>query len=151
MSGWLLVLALVLAGCGGEPAGGPPEIQYGLEECGHCRMIISEEKFAAASVDASDTVTRFDDLGCMVEYLGQQPTPPRRVWVHDHATGDWIAGETAWFVRDPRGATPMASGLVAFASWPDAETHGVDVRDLASLLEDVAPLRGAGSLNATYP
>ena len=107
---------LLVVGCAGEPAGGPPEIQYGLEECGYCRMIISEEKFAAATVDvagdAVGTTTRFDDVGCMVDYLGEQSVvSTRTIWVHDHAAGDWISAESAWFVRDPRGTTPMGSGL----------------------------------------
>lgn len=109
---------LLLTGCGGEPAGGPPEIQYGLEECGFCRMIISEEKFASAIVDATGTATKFDDTGCLVDYLRERSASPgtESIWVHDHATGGWIDAKPAWFVRDPRGSTPMGSGLVAFAS-----------------------------------
>jgi copper chaperone NosL len=132
--------ALVLfAGCGGEPPGAPPEIQYGLEECGHCRMIVSEEKHAAALVDADGTTTPFDDVGCLVDHLGERPTAPDKVWVHDHASGRWIDAESAWFVRDPRGTTPMGSGLVAFASRPEADAyaaaHGADTMAWAALLE----------------
>ena len=132
------ILALV-AGCGDDPAGGPPEIQYGLEECGHCRMIVSEEKHAAALVDEAGTATPFDDVGCLIDHLRERATASRSAWVHDHAGGGWIAAESAWLVRDPRGSTPMGSGLVAFASRPEADAHAaaqsVDVTSWTALLE----------------
>ncbi len=132
-------LLLLLAGCGGEPAGGPPEIQYGLEECGHCRMIISEEKHAAAIFDQAGVATRFDDVGCLLDYLQAQSMTPASAWVHDHASGAWIAAEPAFFVRDPRGTTPMGSGWLAFSSRQEAQTHataqGAEATAWPSLLE----------------
>ncbi len=121
---------ILLVGCGAEPAAGPPEIQYGLEECGYCRMIVSEEKFAAAIVDAAGSAISFDDVGCLVEHLRERAespenragdTPTESIWVHDHAAGGWIVAESAWFVRDRRTTTPMGYGLLAFASRQEAE------------------------------
>ncbi len=133
---WVAAVVLtLLAGCGGEPSGGPPEIQYGLEECDYCRMVISQEKSAAAIVDQAGTATPFDDVGCLLDYLRYQrsvrpppgePTTATNVWAHDHAGGGWIAAEPAWFVHDPRGLTPMGSGLRAFAMRPDAEAFAGD-------------------------
>ncbi|MCP4248222.1 MAG: hypothetical protein GY778_14345 [bacterium] len=120
------VALTLLAGCGGEPSSGPPEIRYGLEECDYCRMVISQEKFAAAIVDEAGSATRFDDVGCLVDYRRERPATANNVWVHDHAGGGWIAAEPAWFVRDPRGLTPMGSGLTAFALRPDAEAFAGD-------------------------
>ena len=130
---------LLLAGCGGEPAGGPPEIQYGLEECGYCRMIISEEKFATA-IEADGTTIKFDDTGCMVDYLRERSTTPgtEGVWVHDHATGGWIDADLAWFVRDPRGTTPMGSGLVAFESRQAAAAFAAERSVAVETWEQVA-------------
>ncbi len=133
-----MVLLLLLTACGGEPAGGPPEIQYGLEECGHCRMIISEEKFAAAIFDQAGVATRFDDVGCLLDYLHARSVTPKNVWVHDHASGAWIAAEPAFFVRDPKGSTLMGSGLVAFSSRQEAEAYaaaqGVGVKTWEQVL-----------------
>ncbi len=131
------VALMVLLGCGGgdEPSAGPPEIRYGLEECNYCRMIISQEKFAAATLDENGTAISFDDVGCLVDYLRAQrsgrpspgePAAANNVWVHDHAGDGWIAAEPAWFVRDSRGLTPMGSGLTAFAMRPDAEAFAGD-------------------------
>ncbi len=144
----LMVALTLLSGCGGdEPSAGPPDIHYGIEECDYCRMIINQETFAAAAIDEAGTTTRFDDIGCLVDYLRQQRSarPPGesagggKTWVHDHAGSGWIAAEPAWFVRDSRGLTPMGSGLTAFALRPDAEAfaseHGWQVQGWPELLE----------------
>ncbi len=115
-----VVLLILLVGCGGGAVDGPPEIRYGLEECSYCRMIVSEERFAAALV--SETAdARFDDVGCLVAWLGERQVVEPAVWVHDHAGGGWIRASAAWLVRDPAGATPMGSGLVAFAERGEAD------------------------------
>lgn len=121
-----LAAVVLLAGCGGGSRGGPPEIRYGLEECGYCRMIISEEKFAAAVVEEVGTTASFDDVGCLLDHLRESSAAAKEVWVHDHAGGGWIAAETAWFVRGPRSATPMGSGLVAYASRQQADAYAAD-------------------------
>ena len=112
-----LVAALV-SGCGGgEP--GPPEILYGEDICDHCRMVISEERHAAAArLDGRES--RFDDPGCLRAFLASArgETPPR-AWLHDE-TGAWLTVEEAWIVVDPEGGTPMASGLLAFGSVEEA-------------------------------
>ena len=148
MTRMVAAVLLVLVACGGDPTSGPPEIQLGLEECGFCRMIISEEKFAAALVDQTGVTTSFDDLGCLLNHLREQPAVLESraggaqswgVWVHDHAGGGWIDAAAAVFVRGPRSATPMGSGLVAFASQQAADAHasaeGVDTLAWAALLE----------------
>ncbi len=139
MRRWLGTAALVALACGDPHALAPPEIRYGLEECGFCRMIVSEERYASAVVDEAGTASPFDDVGCLLNHLTERPAAPKRVWVHDHAGGGWIAAEQAWFVRDPQGATPMGSGRVAFASRDAAAAFardlGVDVVGWTALLE----------------
>ncbi len=68
----LAAAVILLAACGGDDAPAPPEIQYGLEECGFCRMIISEEKYAAAAVDEAGAATRHL---LMAGYLADESRP----------------------------------------------------------------------------
>ena len=46
----------------------PPEIHYGEDVCDACGMLISEAKFAAASVDQDGTAHKFDDIGDLLDY-----------------------------------------------------------------------------------
>jgi len=62
---WLLI-SILLAGC--QKDQGPPKIRYGEETCDHCRMIISEDRFAAAYRLNSGLVKKFDDIGCAIQH-----------------------------------------------------------------------------------
>ena len=116
---WALAVAL-LAGCGGGPGGGPPGILYGQDICDRCRMVISEERHAAGSRHEG-RVYRFDDTGCLLGFLDSgQESASGTAWVHDENAA-WLPAEEAWFVIDPEGGTPMASGILAFGS-PEAAT-----------------------------
>jgi copper chaperone NosL len=112
--------ALLVAGCGRATDLSPPAIVYGEHECEHCKMIISEQRHAAAlAVREGRNVSRwaFDDVGCLLDWLGEHP--PAGEWtpyVHDLTTGEWLDARTARFVQSERLETPMASQLAASAS-----------------------------------
>jgi len=141
-------LLVTAAACAGDRSTGPPEIHYGLEECRHCRMIVSEERFAAAVVEGGEAAP-FDDLGCLVAHLRERgdgvpadssaPGGGPVAWVHDHPTGHWLPAADAHFVRDPELITPMGSGLLAFAHRAEAEEvaagAGTEVWGWGELLE----------------
>ena len=114
----LMMTALVLgaAGCGmSSSASAEPKIRYGKDVCSSCKMIISEERFAAAVVKEPEEVYRFDGIGCMQEFLKTHSDPGDRVWVHDFKTQKWIDAQSATIVHRPEKITPMGDGLVAFS------------------------------------
>lgn len=109
--------AVLLAGCGGGSDSGPspPEILYGEDICDHCRMVISEERHAAASL-RDGREYRFDDPGCLRGFDESATEAGDAIaWVHDE-NSRWLRTEDAWFVTDPSLVTPMGSGIVAFGS-----------------------------------
>ena len=110
----VMVALGLIVGCHARDPRRPPIIRYGQETCAWCRMLISEEPFAAALVFGDD-VEKFDDLGCLVRAWAARPRPQARVWVHDQRSMAWIDGRTATYVASPEGASPMGSGLFAFA------------------------------------
>ncbi len=133
--------ALAGSGCpdgGGGAADRPPRIRYGADACDECQMIISEARFAAATVTAAGEAHRFDDLGDMLAYHRRTGEDVAAYWVHDLDTAEWLRAERATFVRAPTFPTPMASGLVAFAdparARAFAQEHGGEVIEFAHLL-----------------
>lgn len=118
----VIVGPILLAGCSGESAtAGPPEISYGRDTCDSCGMIVSDERYAGALVATDGTTRIFDDIGEMVETVRAEGLNGQHAWVHDWNSREWIDAASATFVRGEREATPMGSGLVAFAAKEDAE------------------------------
>lgn len=115
-----LSLALVLlAACG--VADGPPEIALDRTACDHCGMLISELGYAAAFKMPGEPARVFDDIGCMLDELRGLPVGERTaLWFHAYDADTWLTPETAVFVRSPELRTPMAGGVVAFASAEEA-------------------------------
>jgi len=128
----LLLVAIVaipaaIAGCGGEAATGPPDIEYGRDVCDECHMIISEPRFAAAYRDSSGEPSIFDDIGDMVDHGTRAGVLDQvTAWVHDFGTEEWVDAPDAWFVRGSDVETPMAGNIVAFAAEEDARQLAAD-------------------------
>lgn len=114
---YCLLLVVVLAACApvsNEPQ--PPEIIIGQTLCDSCGMIISDAKFAAATIMLNGETRKFDDLTEMVKYhMMDHPEAQVKVWfVHDYYSKEWIRGEKAFFVLSPKLKTPMGGGAAAF-------------------------------------
>lgn len=136
-AGTLLVIALV-SGCG-KPDDGPQPIALGEDDCGLCRMIISEQNYAAqARFDGK--VENYDDIGCLGERLGGA-AQPQAMWVADQSSGAWIDARAAVFVHAPELKTPMASGLAAFSDRARAERFATEKKGRVVALEEVRAMR----------
>lgn len=123
----LVVLALSLTTCGGEPAQiKPPKIYYGEDVCDHCNMIISDKRFAAATiveVSEGQTDSRiFDDIGSMFLYHDEHPELEVLArYVHDYETKEWLDAEDAYFVHSEDVHSPMNHGVIACETREQAE------------------------------
>jgi len=111
-----LVAASCVVSCSADEASAPPRIALGLEECSYCRMIISEERHAAAIDLGAGETRKFDDIGCLLASMRSLEKVPQRVWVHDVDSVEWLDAATGYFVLDEARTTPMGSGVAALAS-----------------------------------
>ncbi len=122
--GFGLLLFVMLSAC--SPASAevkPPEIIYGRDMCGACGMIISEPRFAAASVLEDGKSIKFDDLGEMILYHRNKPDlKVRAMFVHDYDTAAWVRSEHAFYVKSMDLQSPMGFGTAAFAEKSSAES-----------------------------
>jgi copper chaperone NosL len=106
----------------------PPNIAYGRDVCEQCGMIISEPRFATATVLEDGTSHKFDDIGDMVLYHFDHPDQKVKAYfAHDYNSQEWIRAETATFVASDQIKSPMGHGLAAFLKSSDAESFASEV------------------------
>jgi copper chaperone NosL len=113
----LLLAALCAAGCARSE--GPQPIAWDREACAHCRMLISDPRFAAQLETPEGEPRSFDDPGCLLAELASRSPRPRALWFHHALEERWLAEAQVGFLAVER--TPMGYGLAAVdASAPGA-------------------------------
>ncbi len=117
---------LLTGGCGSESDAGPPTIRYDDSICDECGMIISDERFATATIiqgDRGNEPMIFDDFNCQIIFENKHTdlTITGR-WSNDYSSKEWLETQNAWFVKSPNLRTPMASNMAAFASKEEAQS-----------------------------
>ena len=123
---------------------GPEPIIYGRDVCAHCRMHLSQPGFGGELRDARGTLTKYDDVGCLLRAMLEKRTEIPEAWVEDHESGRLVPLLTARLVRTGRSTTPMGSGIVAFADEAGARdfarTAGGELVELEELVRHPARL-----------
>ena len=135
---YFLLTALLLAACApGNDGPQPPEILYGQDVCDSCGMIISEARFAAATLLTNGEFRKFDEIGDMMLYHMERPEDQVQAYfVHDYKSEAWIRGETAFFVEGDV-TTPMGGSIVAFEDQAEAKAFAVEVNGKVFTLYDL--------------
>lgn len=95
---------LVTAAC--EKLDTPSDPVWGKEPCAHCRMLVSERRFAAQAV-ANGERRYFDDIGCLVLWSAEHRTD--KAWVRDAEGNRWLEAASARYASGAR--TPMDFGF----------------------------------------
>ncbi len=119
------VMAITLPACKADRVSGPPVVHLDEDVCHECNMIISDERFATATmIDGPRGVEPrlFDDFNCQVRF--EESNPDERIverWSHDYVSSAWLNTETAVFLKSDDLHTPMASQVAAFASRDEAQ------------------------------
>ncbi|HEX6241325.1 MAG TPA: hypothetical protein VFZ61_10545 [Polyangiales bacterium] len=103
------LVLLLLIGCSSEPAG-PVEPVWGKQPCAHCMMLVSERAPAAQLLEPSGARRFFDDIGCMAEWMHENPTSTAHAWVRGADGQSWQSATAARFAGAQR--TPMDYGFV---------------------------------------
>jgi copper chaperone NosL len=110
---FIVLSFFVLGGCGSSEI--KPVDIYPEDTCSNCRMAISDQRFAAEIITASEEVFKFDDLGCMESFKAKShDLKIAAAFVRDYETKNWIFYERSTIVQTSL-KTPMSSGKVALA------------------------------------
>lgn len=104
-----------LAACQKDPGTGPAQVKWDRDTCERCRMAVSDRKYAAqVRGGPKRRVFQFDDIGCAVFWLKDQPwaaAPETEIWVTDYRSGKWLDATKACYVGGK--TTPMYYGFGA--------------------------------------
>lgn len=117
-----LMLALLVAACSQEP----DEINYGSDECQHCKMIISDNRFAAQLVTTKGKAIKFDAIECLAAYTHAQAQniEGALVWISNfNDPGKWLSAKQAIFIKSEVINSPMGASLLALATMEEADDH----------------------------
>ncbi|MDH3685013.1 MAG: hypothetical protein OEP95_02250 [Myxococcales bacterium] len=122
----LLAALWVLPSCGDESTTGPVEPAWDRDACEHCRMVVSDRRFAAQVRSATTgKVLHFDDPGCAIlAGVGDQD----EVWVRDPSGSEWLDGRKVRFSSGHK--TPMSYGFGVAA-------EGTDGLDWAAMTTEI--------------
>ena len=111
----LLTIIFVICGCSSNSNNSePPKIVLGQDPCDNCFMLINEKKFAASIWLSNGESKRFDDIGCMIDYVQKSGDKISSYWVYDYNNDKPLKAEEAYFVKSDKLLTPMSFGIVAF-------------------------------------
>jgi copper chaperone NosL len=109
-----LLPLFVLAACG--EADIKPVAIVAEDMCAHCRMVISEKRYAAELIRQDGEPVKFDDIRCLIHYVEGKREKDRVAgyYVMDFDSQAWVKAEQALFLRSSAFKTPMGGGIVAF-------------------------------------
>lgn len=130
-----VVLALLVGGCT-RGASGPPELHLGEDECARCRMVVDQDRYAAARVTAESTEV-YDDIGELFVHRREVPRPGEQLWVRDYQGAGWLEARQACYVAAPDLTTPMGFGVVAVATPEQALSLAARSRGQTLRFEDL--------------
>lgn len=121
---YILFLALIvlLSSCSQQPA----EIHYGSDECAHCKMMITDNRFAAQAVTETGKSIKFDAIECMADYAGENKSELQsaELWVSDfNYPGVWININNAFLIKSEVINSPMGESLLALDTEKDMKEH----------------------------
>lgn len=117
-----LILVFLLIGCSQEPK----PIHLHSDECAHCKMMITDARFAAQIVNEKGKAIKFDAIECLADYYeaNKGELTDAKLWVSDfNDPGQWIEAGKAVIVKSQEIQSPMGRSLLALKNKQEAKEH----------------------------
>ncbi len=115
----ILITVSLLLGCSKEIS----PIDYGKDQCAHCRMTIVDKKYGSEIVTSKGKVYKFDAAECTINYIldnKAEESDLEMILVTDLAQPEkFIDARTASFLISNKLRSPMGENI---SSFPDMET-----------------------------
>lgn len=117
-----LFLTLGTQACGSD---GPKPINFGKDQCAHCRMTVSDARFASQLVTAKGRAYNFDDVQCMVAFVkggGVAREEVAHYYLPDYTNENkLLPADGLFLLKSESLKSPMRGDIAAFASEADLE------------------------------
>lgn len=108
------IASIMLSSC----SVGPEPIAFGSNDCDHCKMTISDNRYGAELVTKKGRVYKFDDLHCLKDFLKDGVVSNDNInslWVVDFSKKDTLINvEKSFLLHNPELKSPMGSNIAAF-------------------------------------
>lgn len=109
---WFTAL-FILSSCSKEVSTEPVVINPDIDVCEICNMSITSVAYATEAILKDGTVEKFDDIGCMIDFLNETVETPLQMYVKDHLEDEWIKAEDAIYLMSEEYWTPMMYNVVS--------------------------------------
>jgi copper chaperone NosL len=131
-----VLVSFVIVGCTTEP----DPILFGVQECSHCRMTISERPYAAQIMTQKGRTHSFDAIECMMQYSKanfSSHAEVRHFRVADHREPhDMMDATIATYVISESIPSPMGGNLSAHQNHEAAISRlGGQIGDILTWVE----------------
>ena len=94
----------------------PQPIEYGVDQCAACKMIISDSRFGCELVTTKGKVFKYDAIECLIPDVLKNGTDHYQyIMVTDfYNPGNFLTSYDARFIIDPDVPSPMGGNLSAY-------------------------------------
>lgn len=119
---FISALVLLLSACSQEPH----EVHYGSDECAYCKMMITDNRFAAQAVTETGKSIKFDAIECMADYASEnkQQLHSSELWVSNfNNPGEWLNIDNAFLIKSEVINSPMGESLLALDTEKELKEH----------------------------
>ncbi len=135
-----ILLLFFAVACSQEPV----EIHYASDECAHCRMMITDDQFAAQLITEKGKAYKFDAIECLAVYhrKNQSELSGSRLWVSNYnEPGTWLDAVEAQYVKSEVIKSPMGASLLALPTKEAALEHVKDKPGRLLLWNEVSQVK----------
>ncbi len=108
-----LIPFLFLSYCSKEPK----PIEYGLDNCDYCRMLITDPKFGTELINDKGKVYKFDSVECLAAFSSELPdNMEHSIWVTDFFNPNiLVESKGIVFLQSQTLRSPMGLNLAGFS------------------------------------
>lgn len=110
---------LFITACGNDP----DPINFGEDNCAHCKMMITDEKYGAELVTDKGKINKYDSIECLLKQLQMKVFSDEQIaslWVIDFSNPrTFINAKTAFYIQNDEFRSPMGLNVQAFQNKDD--------------------------------